>query len=128
MQGNLTSAPFLVTEPYINFKIISPQNAELYVEILQNGHPAAVTHYNTYAVPTVNATNSTNKFDSQSNFFNASLIVLPLLCNKVHIKIVAGLVVVQENQFNYIAVTNFYQSRQPVSTPGIIVNQSLNFT
>ena len=126
--GNLTSSPFLVTEPYINFKVISPQNDALYVQILKNGKPVVTVHYNTFAVPLTNTTNSTTTFDSNSNFFNASIITVPLLCSKVQIKLVADLVGVQGNEFNYIAATDFYQSQKPESTPGIIVSQALNFT
>lgn len=126
-QGNLTSNTFLVTEPYINFKVISPKDDELYVQILHNGQPAVTIHYNTYAVPLVNNTNSTTTFYSSTNFFNASIIVAPLLCDKVQIRIVAGLVGTRKNQFNYIAATDFYLSHAAIETPGIIVNQSFNF-
>lgn len=126
--GNLTSQSFLLREPYINFKVISPQNNLLYIELLKGGVPQVTVHYNTFAVPIKNTTNSTNAFDSSSNFFNASLIAAPLLCSNVQIKIVAQVVGTLGNQFNYIAATNFYQSKQPFSTPGIILNQTLNFT
>jgi hypothetical protein len=127
-EGNITSAPFLVTEPYINFKIISPQDEALYVQVLKGGKPVITVHYDTFTAPLVNSTNPTTTYSSSSNFVDASIIVVPLLCSTVQIKVVAGLVGVQGNEFNYIAATNFYLSRKPLSTPGIIVNQSLNFT
>lgn len=119
--GNLTSEPFLVTEPYLNFKVISPQDDALYIQILRNGKPVITTHYNTF-ITIANNTNST------SNFVNASLILVPMFCQNVQIKIVANLVGTSENRFNYIAATGFYMSKTPLSTPGIIVNQSLNFS
>lgn len=119
--GNLTSEPFFVTEPYLNFKIISPQNNALYVEILKNGIPVITTHYNTY-------TTIQNNTNTTSNFVNATLILVPLLCHDVQIKLVANLVGTGTNQFDYIAATGFYMSKTPSSSPNIIVNQSLNFS
>ncbi len=127
--GNITSEPFVVTEPYINFKVISPQNNAIYVQILKNGTPEVTVHYDTYKVPLVNATNTTTTFSSESNFVNASIIMIPLLCSKVQIKVAARVVGgATGNQFNYIAVTDFHMSKKPWAVPGIIVNQSLNYT
>lgn len=119
-QGNLTSKPFLVTEPYLNFKVISPQSDQLYVEILHNNNTEVTVHYNTFLA--VNDSNAT------SNFVNASIILVPLLCKQVQIRIVAQVVGTGQNEFNYIAATGFYTGKKPYSNPGIIVNQSLNFS
>ncbi len=119
-QGNLTSKPFLVTEPYLNFKVISPSSAQLYIEILHNNNREVTIHYNTFQ-----ASNNTN---ATSNFVNASIILVPLLCKQVQIRIVAQVVGTGQNEFNYIAATGFYMSKRAFSSPGIIVNQSLNFS
>ncbi len=115
--GNLTSMPFKVVEPYLNFKIISPQNNLLYVEILSNGKPVIVAHYNTYNAPN-------NPYPS-SQLANASMPLSLLMCQNVSIKVVAGVVGSLATRNQYIAIGDFYQSRQPVSTPGIIVNQTI---
>ncbi len=119
-QGNLTSDPFEVTEPYLNFKVISPSSAQLYVQILSAGRKEVTIHYNTYK--------SINDSNATSTFVNGSVILVPLLCRNIQIRVVAQVVGTGTNEFNYIAVTGFYMSKTPLSTPGIIVNQSLNFT
>ena len=118
--GNLTSDPFLVTEPYLNFKLISSQNDQLYVQILQDGIPRITTHFNTYA--------AANNPNASSTFVNASISLLPLLCKNVQIRVSGDVVGTLINQHNYIAVTGFYMSRHPASTAGILVNQSVNIT
>jgi hypothetical protein len=111
--GNLTSNPFEVTEPYLNFKIISPQSNLLYVEILNHGRPAIVVHYNTYVV--ANATNA---------FVNASIPLTTLLCQNVSVRIVAGVVGPAQN-LNYIAVGDFSMGASAMTTPNI---GSINIT
>jgi len=115
--GNLTSRPFEVTEPYLNFRIISPQSNQIYIEILQ-GTKSSKYWYNTY-----NASNSAN---AASEFVNASIPLLDttFFCQNVSIRIVSGSVGTTSN-LNYIAVGDFYMSKTPKSTPGILVNQSL---
>ncbi|MCL4364886.1 MAG: hypothetical protein M1569_04155 [Candidatus Marsarchaeota archaeon] len=120
VSGNLTSDPFLVTEPYLNFKLISTQNNQLYVQILQNGTPRITTYFNTYA--------ASNNVNATSTFVNASISLLPLLCKNIQIKVIGDTVGTLINQYNYIAVTGFYMSRHPASTAGILVNQSVNIT
>jgi len=115
--GNLTSKPFKVVEPYLNFRIISPQNNLLYVEILVNGKPVIVAHYNTYNAPG-------NQYPS-SEFVNASMPLSLLMCQNVSIRVVANVVGSIATRNMYIAVGDFYQSRQPNSAPGIIVNQTI---
>ncbi len=113
--GNLTSDSFEVTEPYLNFKIISPQEATLYVEILENGTPFLVDHYNT-----LNVANA-------STFENASIPVVALLCKTISVKVVAGVVSERQPTLNkYIAVGDFYMGKAYVETPGILVNSTLS--
>jgi hypothetical protein len=113
--GNLTSYYFLVNEPYLNFKIISPQSDQLYVQILYNGSPAITDHFNSYRVPG-------NQQNATSTFENASITLLPLLCREVQIKVVAGTSTASGGTANldYIAVTGFYMSKRPISSPDIM--------
>jgi hypothetical protein len=117
-RGDLTSNTFKVTELYLNFKIISPQSDQLYLEILENGVPKIVTHYNTFSAQGTNA--------SLSTFVDASIPMATLLCKNVSIKIHSGVVGTTTNKYSYIAVGDFYQSRVPISTPGIVVNQTIS--
>ncbi len=113
--GNLTSSVFRVTEPYLNFKLISTQSNLLYVQLLKNGTPVATFHYNTYA-----AYNNTNP---QSTFVNASIILLPYVCQNVSVRLVVGTLNTGV-LYNYISAGNFYMSKTQELTPGILVNQS----
>jgi len=115
--GNITSKPFTVTELYLNFKIVSPQSSSLYVEIVEKGKSLIVTHYNTYAAQGIT--------DPQSTFVNASIPLGTLLCRNVSIKLVAGVIGTPMVKSSYIAAGDFYLSRMPVSTPGIVVNQTI---
>jgi hypothetical protein len=121
--GNLTSTPFLVTEPYLNFKIISTQSSLLYIQILSNSTPVITSYFNSYRVPG-NGQNAT------STFVNASISLLPLICKYAQIKVTAntGLVTGGNANLNYIAVTDFYLSKKAVSAQGVLVNQSLNLS
>lgn len=117
--GNLTSLPFKVIEPYLNFKIISPQQDQIYVEILQNNTPVVITHYNT---------NIPGNPYPTSQFLNASMPLSLLLCQNVSIKVVAQVVGGYTNLRNYIAVGDFYLGKSAISTPGIIINQTIRGT
>ncbi len=44
--GNLTTT-FLVDKRYLNFQLISTNNSRIYVEIIINGQPSIVKHYDT---------------------------------------------------------------------------------
>ncbi|MEM0094487.1 MAG: hypothetical protein QXF41_01830 [Candidatus Micrarchaeaceae archaeon] len=115
--GNITSAPFKVVEPYLNFKIISPQNNLLYIELLQNGKVVFTVHYNTYAAPN-------NQYPT-SEFVNASIPISIFMCQNISIRVVAGVVGTIATHSQYIAVTGFYQSKTPTYTPDIVVNQTI---
>ncbi|MGC8651737.1 MAG: hypothetical protein ACP5UH_00585 [Candidatus Micrarchaeia archaeon] len=113
--GNLTSSPFIAnaSKPFLNFKIISPASALLYVEILENGTPAIVAHYNTFNVPA--------QENATSTFQNASIPLTPVIGKVVKIRVVSQLLGVQR----YMAVGDFNVASKPVSTPGILVNMSI---
>ncbi len=121
--GNLTSDPFTVTEPYLNFKAVSPQSGALYLQILHNNAPAITTYLNTF-------TAASSSGNASSTFVNVSINLLPLICESAQIKVVAATALVGGGaaNLNYIAVTGFYLSKTPISSPGVIVNQTLNLT
>ena len=116
--GNITSDSFLVTEPYLNFKIISPQNSQLYIELLTDHHPFIKIHYDTYQAP-----NNTN---AATHFVNASIPLVSLLCKYVRVRVVANVLGTVTTRNQYIAVTDFHLSRVPYSEGGIIVNQTIS--
>lgn len=115
--GNITSGQFEVTEPYLNFQIISAQSNYLYVEILENGKPFLINHYNTFDVPGV--------VNAQSTFMNASIPVASLLCQNISVKVASGVVNTRNSRYTYIAVTGIHLSNTRISTPGILVNSSV---
>ncbi len=116
--GNLTSDPFLVVEPFLDFKLISPPNANLYIEVLQNSKPVTITHFNTYAA-------FSNASKATSTFVNASIPLGMVMCQNVTIKIVANIVGTITTHSDYIAAGDFYMSRVPVQAPGIVANQTI---
>ncbi|MDE1825087.1 MAG: hypothetical protein KGH61_03360 [Candidatus Micrarchaeota archaeon] len=115
--GNLTSDSFQVTEPYLNFKIISAANSGLYVQVLQGNQTVAATHYNTYI--------QGNPYPS-SQFLNASIPLSTVLCDKVRIRVVANVVGNIQVRNQYIAVGDFYLGKSPSPNANlIIVNQTV---
>ncbi|MCL5100782.1 MAG: hypothetical protein M1122_02410 [Candidatus Marsarchaeota archaeon] len=115
--GNLTSDPFLVTEPYLNFKIISPYNNLLYVEVYQDGVPFMRIHYNTYV--------SGNK-NAPSTFMNATIPLETLLCQNVSIKVTAGVAGATPSAvMDYIAVGDFYLSKTVAPNAVAPTNQTI---
>ena len=112
--GNLTSAPFKVVEPYLNFKISSPQSSLLYVEVIYNGTPYSRGYFDT-----LNANNGRN---SISNFTDATLPLLNLLCKNVSVRVVAGVVGSKTTSYDFISVGDFRQSKSSQVTPGTEVN------
>ncbi|MDE1823236.1 MAG: hypothetical protein KGI00_03710 [Candidatus Micrarchaeota archaeon] len=117
--GNLTSDNFTVTEPFLNFRIISPQNALLYVEVLSGNRVLATAHYNTFNT-------SVSKY-YLSTFQNASIPLVNALCKQVQIRVVAGIINSGSgaSQYQYIAVGDFYMGKGPVQAKGIVVNQTV---
>lgn len=114
--GNLTSNTFTATELYLNFKIISQQNALLYVQILENNMPKITVHYNTYA-STLNAS---------STFANATIPLGTLLCQNLTVRLVAGVVGKSSQGTNYIAAGDFHLSRTPAAQSTQPANQTFS--
>ena len=112
--GGSIYTSFVVVEPYLNFKIISAPNQNLYVEILKNNNAVLVVHYGT-----PNATGG--GYGSMSNFASASINMTSLMCQTVQVKVVSdvyGATASQQNQF--IAVGDFQQSGSSSQTSGIV--------
>lgn len=106
--GNLTSTPFIVDKPFLDFRIISPQNAKLYIEILYNNATAIKSQYNTYNVST-----NPNAF---SSFRNGTIPMTTLAGKVVRIRVVAG---ITSNAQSYISIGGFYMSTQPTQSGNI---------
>ena len=116
--GNITSEPFKVTEPYLNFQIVSPQDNELYVELLDNGQPLIINHYFTFPA-VANATNA------QSTFVNASIPIASLICQNISVRVVSGVVGQRIGNYKFIAVGDFYMSKVFKQDPGVIYNRTV---
>lgn len=112
--GNLTSHPFVATEPYINFRIVSSQQQQLYVQIFGNNKLFTTVHYDTF--------NTSLSGNYLSNFFNVSIGIAPILCQNVTINVVSG--VANPPRYDYIAVGDFYMSKRPMQDPGVGVTTS----
>ncbi len=112
--GNISSSYFKVTKPFLNFKIISPQNQKIYLEILYNNRPYIVIHYNTF--------NNSLGPDASSTFRNATIPLETVLNKDVQIKVVAETL----NKQTYIAIGNFELSNLPNQQIGIISNETIN--
>lgn len=118
--GNLTSNPFQVVQPYINLQLVSPQNQELYIAIMKGNVTKIVVHFNTY--PAVNGQNAA------SQFVNVTIPISTLICQNVRIKVVSAVVGTIATRNEYIAVANFYMSKVPVQSIGVVVNESISAT
>jgi hypothetical protein len=116
--GNITSEEFQVVQPYINFKIISPYNQNIYVEIVdaETNKPDIVVHYNTYI---------NGAITPATTFANASIPVSTLMCRNVKIKVITYIVGSEATRLDYVAVGGFMMSKTPVQTPGIVVNENI---
>ncbi len=112
--GNLTSSLFYAKEPFLNFKIISPQDNFLYITILYNNKQVIVAHYNTYNVSFTG--------NSSSTFRNATIPLSTVVGLPVRIEIVADTL----NSQTYIAAGDFSLSGTPHMDKGI--NPQINFT
>ncbi len=113
--GNITSGAFEVTEPYLNFQIASPQNNNIYVEIMEDGVPVVRSYYNTFSQTGGN----------YRIFMNASMPLATLMCSNVTIKVVSDVVSSPATHYDFIAIGNFYLSRSPAVNRTTPVNQTL---
>jgi len=110
--GNITSAPFVVNDLFLNFKIISPYDKGIYLELLDNKTqlPVLTAHFDTY--------NASGNINGQTTFINASLPIYEFKCDNLRIKIVYNHV--GETTTQYILATDFYLSNKEITTPGIL--------
>ena len=115
--GNLTSSQFYVnaSAPFLNFRLISPYNSGLYVEVLQNGTPRIVVRYNTF--------NGSLGIYASSTFRNASIPLSTLVGKVVQVRVVSTLI---DQRQEFLAVGDFALSDRPVQQQGIVT--SINFT
>ncbi len=110
--GNLTSSTFQVTEPYLNFRIVSPQNNLLYVEILENNTPMIVKQFNSYGTSGA----------PSGAFENVTIPLTSLLCKNVNIRVVSGVVYTPATKYDVIAVGDFSLSKLPVGSSGTTIS------
>lgn len=127
--GNITSSPFLVdpSKPFLNFKIISPQNNDLYVELLKanykfengtqtyvNGTPLLIAQYNTY--------NFSVNPNSTSTFANVTIPLTQYINEKLEIRVVAAVSNSNLDSKAYIAVGDFTLANRPNQEIDIVAN------
>ncbi len=108
--GNLTSSYFYANMPYLNFKIISPQDEGLYVEVLHDGVPQIKVFYNTY--------NASYGATGSYTFRNASIPLYSVRNEVVRVRVVADTL----RRQSFIAVGDFAMSHTPLQTSGIVAN------
>lgn len=108
------SANFVAVLPYLNFQIYSPQNSQLYVELISASGLVIIRHYNTLQ--------GQGKTDQ---FTYAGIDMSSMMCQSVTLKVVANVVgVTASDQNQFIAVGNFYQGQYLTQTYGIEVNST----
>ncbi len=110
--GNITSSLFYASSPFLNFRIISPADNGLYLEILYNGTAAIVEHYNTF--------NVSSGAKASSTFMNATIPLTTVIGKPIQVRVVADTLEMQR----FIAVGDFALSSTPL--PGSV--QPLNIT
>jgi hypothetical protein len=108
--GNITSSLFLVepSTPFLNFRLISPQDNNIYVELLSNTTPVTVAHFDTY--------NLSLTYNSSSTFENVTIPLTAYINQKLRIKVVA------DSLSNYIAIGDFVMANRPNQRTGVFVN------
>jgi hypothetical protein len=122
--GNLTSSPFIAdpARPFLNFKLISPQDNNLYVELLRanykvmngqqvyyNSTPVAIVHFNTYNL-------STSQYSS-STFANVTIPLTLYTGESLQVRLVA-----KETGSSFIAAGEFILQNRPHQDHSVIVN------
>ncbi len=131
--GNITSSLFYANQPFLNFKIISPQDNFLYVEILYNNTPYIIAHYNTYNIssgstcnvisPSPNSTGSNSSACASTTFRNASIPLVTVIDKPIQVRVVADTL----NRQTYIAAGDFALGAKPKQDQGILYGP-YNFT
>ncbi len=111
MAGNLTSPYFTVTEPFLNFQVVSPKNTTSYIEILQNGTPEIKASFDTYA-------QGTGSY--WYRFENVTIPISSLSGKVVQVRVVSSIVGVQPTiktrerpLSDFIAVADIHISNTP---------------
>ena len=118
--GNLTSEAFRVNPktPFLNFRIISPQDNLIYVEVLKaNGTgftPTVIAHFNTY--------NISLGANISSTFANVSIPLTTVSNKVVKIRVVASTLQPQR----YVAIGDFGMASLPVTDKW--VSEQINIT
>ena len=115
--GNLTSSPFVVNKPFLNFKIVSKPHGNLYVEIITSNQTAISAEYNTYNLSLPNSTIK-NKNVTTSVFRNASIPLTVVAGKVVQIRLVSSAV----GTSYFMLAGGFQMSGTPNQEPGILVN------
>jgi hypothetical protein len=111
--GNVTSSWFIVTpgKPFLNFKIISPEDDGIYVELYNTSNePVLIAHFNTY--------NLSLTANGSSTFQNVSISLTSYINKQLRIKVVGNAI----NKANYIAVGDFAVAKRPNQQKGVMVN------
>ena len=101
--GNLTSNVFEVTEPYLNFKIITPQSNQLYVEILNSGVPVITKQFDSFG----------SSGSPSGTFEPVNIPLTTLLCKNVSVRVVSSVTYTPATKYDIIAVGDFYLSKTP---------------
>ena len=111
--GNLTSSQFTVTQPFLNFQIISYYSPYIYVEILRNNTPAIKAYFNTYRI--------SNSSAQTFMLRNATIPLTTLYGKTVRIR----LVVTEVQEHEYLVAGDFRLSSTPNQQPGILENLTI---
>ncbi len=131
--GNVTSSWFNVTKPFLNFKLVSSDNSNLYIQVMRNSTNYINAYFDTLNVSTFAAKYQVKGADNSiktyynvtigpTTFRNASI---PLACffgEPVRIRLVAATSDVE----SYIAAGDFTTANIRSMAPGILVG--LNFS
>lgn len=112
--GNLTSSPFYASEHFIDFQTISPENNLIYVEILENGIPEIIAHYNTFNESAFGASGS-------YTFRNVTIPIGTLIGKNLTLRVVAD----TSTSGEFVAVGDFRLSGQPLQSYGVVSNISI---
>ncbi len=124
--GNITSSPFLAdpTKPFLNFRLISPDDNNIYIELLNanykvinnkqvyvNSTPVAIAHFNTYNL-------SVTSGYASSTFANVTIPLTQYINDILQVRVVA--VTVEGSHF--IAAGDFVLSNRPHQDKGVVAN------
>lgn len=125
--GNITSSAFTVvpTRPFLNFRIISPQNNQLYVELMNQSYrivaPNRISYLTPLVIVHVNTYNGSITPNSSSTFENVSIPLTAYINHELRIRFVAYSFQSQD----YIAVGDFELSNRPNQQRGVGMNITL---